>query len=236
MSNIRNIFAAAEPLGNQPAVQRFVREASDAKADAVFLLGGLKQKSDSPKTIGEILKTLSHARLPSFYIPGPDDSPVSEYLREAANFEVVFPHLHGAHGTFAFAPGYVLVGGLGGTIEDDPHSVREEISRLSYPAWEVEYRLKFLRELKDYQKVFLFTTPPAHKGRSETGSTSVAEIIKTHNPRLALVAGEDQKHEMLGTSLVVFLGSLSKGQFSVIDFRKSEVEHRHLAESVDTAA
>jgi hypothetical protein len=187
-----NIFAAAEPLGNKQAVQRFVREASDAKADAVFLLGGLNQKSETPHTIGEILKALAQPKLPSFFIPGPDDSPVSEYLREAANFEVVFPHIHGAHGTFAFAPGYVLVGGLGGTIEDDPHFVREEISQLSYPGWEVEYRLKSLRELKDYQKIFLFTTPPAHKGRSEKGSTIIAETIKTHIPRLALVGGRDQ--------------------------------------------
>jgi Icc-related predicted phosphoesterase len=200
------------------------------------LLGNLKSKNADPRSYGEILKALGETHLPSFYIPGPEDCPFSEYLREAANFEVVFPHLHGVHGTFAMAPGYVVVAGMGGTIEDDPAVVREEVQGLKYPAWEVAYRLKFLRELKDYQKLFVFTTAPEHKGLADKGSAGLAEIIKTHNPRLVLVGGRSQKVEMLGTSQTVMLGSLAESSFTVVDLRKHQVVFGHLGEKVSTAA
>ena len=47
---------------------------------------------------------------------------------------------------------------------DDPHHEREELEQLSYPGWEVEYRLKILRELKDYPKVFLLRHPSSPQG------------------------------------------------------------------------
>ena len=232
----RNIFAAAEPRGDVTAVREFVQGAADANADAVFLLGGLKRAGDRPRVFGEILKALASCRLPSFYIPGPDDAPITEYLREAADMEVVFPFIRGVHSTFAFAPGYVLVSGFGGRVEDRPDAVREEGARLSYPGWELEYRLKFVRELRDYAKIFLFSQSPAHKGLSQEGSETVAEMIKTHNPRLVLVSGEQQRTEMLARSLVVSLGTLSKGQFSTVNFVSFGVEHRQLRKREDIAA
>ncbi len=150
--------------------------------------------------------------------------PIYEYLREAANIELVYPYLRGVHGTFAIAPGYIVFTGLGGTVIDDPHMIHEELETLRYPGWEVEYRLKFLGELKDYQKVFLFSTPPEHKGFHEQGSPVLAELIKTYKPRLVLVSGKELKHEMLGTSLLVIPGSLAEGNFSVIDLRHHTVE------------
>jgi Icc-related predicted phosphoesterase len=88
----------------------------------------------------------------------------------------------------------------------------------------VEYRLKFLGELKDYQKVFLFSTPPEHKGFHEQGSPTLAELINTYKPRLVLVSGKELKHEMLGTSLLVMPGSLAEGNFSLIDLHQHTVE------------
>jgi len=89
--------------------------------------------------------------------------------------------------------------------------------------------MKVLRELKDYQKVFLFATKPEHKGLGDEGSEVVAELIKTFKPRVAIVAGPnlpgaDLKHEMLGTTLVVMPGSLSEGDFSVIDINSQKFE------------
>jgi uncharacterized protein len=167
---------------------------------------------------------LAQTRLPTFYIPGSEDVPIYEYLREAANIEIVYPYLRGVHGTFAMAPSYIVFAGLGGTVIDDPHMIREELETLRYPGWEVEYRLKFLGELKDYQKVFLFSTPPEHKGFHEPGSPVLAELVKTYQPRLVLVSGKELKHEMLGTSLLVMPGSLAEGNFSIIDLRQHTVE------------
>jgi hypothetical protein len=169
-----------------------------------------------------VLTALGETKLPAFYIPGAEDAPFGEFLREAANIETVFPNIHGVHGTFAMAPGHEVVTGMGGTILDEITASRDETETLRYPGWEVEYRLKFLRELKDYPRVFLFTTFPEHKGLHEDGSAVVAEVIKTYKPHLALVGGREHKHEMIGTSLLIGLGSLAEGAFTVIDMRKGE--------------
>jgi hypothetical protein len=149
-------------------------------------------------------------------------------MREAAAMETVYPYLRGVHNTFAFAPGYIVFTGVGGSVSDDQHAARDEQDRLCYPGWEVEYRLKFLNELKDYQKVFLFSTLPEHKGFHEPGSTTLAEMIKSYKPRLVLVAGTEPKRELLGTSLVVVPGGLLDGNVSFIDLREHTVETRRI--------
>jgi uncharacterized protein len=229
------IIAASGPSGNIEAVRQLAREACDAGAGVIALAGSLTPKNGDPREYAEVLKALSEAQLPAFYIPGPEDAPFSEFLREAANFEVVYPNVRGIHGTFGIAPGHVVWSGMGGTIEDHPDTIRNEVSALCYPGWEVEYRLKFLQELKEYQKVFMFTTFPEHKGRREKGSAVLAEIIKTYNPRLVLVGGGEPGHEIVGKSLLVALGCLAEGNFTVIDFRKREVTPRTLREPAKAA-
>jgi hypothetical protein len=78
-------------------------------------------------------------------------------------------------------------------IEDDPKTTRDELVALRYPGWELEYRLRFLRELKNYRKMFLFTTPPRHGHLDEKGSAAVTEIIKTCNPAIVLVCARRRK-------------------------------------------
>ena len=161
------------------------------EAQALALLGDLGAGEAEVREYAAILRTVGRPILPAFYIPGPGDAPFGKYLREAHNTEVVFPSMHGVHGAFALAPGFqLLFAGMGGEIVDDPHHEREELEQLSYPGWEVEYRLKILRELKDYPKVFLFGTPPAHKGLREGGSEVLAEMVKTYAPALVLTGGE----------------------------------------------
>jgi Icc-related predicted phosphoesterase len=225
---VTKLVATAEPSGHREAVERLVKQVPETQAEALVVLGNLATKSATPRDYGQLFTALAQARLPTFYIPGPEDVPLVEYLREAAQMEMVYPHLHGVHGTFALAPGYVVFTGLGGIVSDDPHTQREEREILHYPAWEVAYRLKFLEELKDYQKVFLFSTPPEHKGFHERGSAVLAELIKSYNPRLVLVSGREQKQELLGVSLVVMPGSLAEENFSIIDLQHHTVEPRHL--------
>jgi hypothetical protein len=224
MSRLSKIIAAAGPKGNVEAVRQIGEQARDIRADAVFLVGSLTPKNAEPREYGRVLTALGETKLPAFYIPGPDDAPFGEFLREAANIEVVFPHIHGVHGTFAMAPGHEIVTGLGGTIVDDISMARDELDTLRYPGWEVEYRLKFLKELKDYQTVFLFTTLPEHKGLHEKGSAVLAEVIKTHNPRLVLIGGSEHKREMIGTSLLIGLASLAENAFTVVDLRTGEAK------------
>jgi Icc-related predicted phosphoesterase len=195
------------------------------EAQALALLGDLGAEGEV-REYAAILRTVGRANLPAFYIPGPGDAPFGKYLREAHNTEVVFPSMHGVHGTFALAPGYqLLFAGMGGEIVDDPHHEREELEQLSYPGWEVEYRL---RELKDYPKVFLFGTPPAHKGLREGGSEVLAEVVKTYAPALVLTGGEGFHGEQLGTSLMVSPGTLSEGEYALVDLSEREVEEKKL--------
>jgi hypothetical protein len=146
-------------------------------------------------------------------VPGPGDAPVDHYLREAYNVEVVFPLLRGLHGTMAFAPGHVLFAGFGGEVSDDPDAARDETTRLSYPRWEPEYRLKLVHELAEHQLVVLLATPPAHKGHGTTGSEALAELVGSHRPRVVVCGGE-RRSETLGRSLVVSPGPLDDGHYA----------------------
>jgi hypothetical protein len=96
--------------------------------------------------------------------------------------------------------------------------------------WEVEYRLKVIREFDAPETVFLFTTPPAHKGLREPGSEVLAQLIKTYNPRLAIVGGEEPAEEELGRTLVVCPGRLDHGRYAVVDLQTRSVEAASLAQ------
>ena len=229
------IIAASGPNGNIEAVRQLGEEARGFGATAIALLGSLTYKNAMRGEYERVLRALGEARLPAFYVPGPEDGPFCEFLRAAASFEVVYSKVRGVHSTFAMGPGHVVWSGMGGTIEDHPETIRDEGESLCYPGWEVEYRLKFLQELKDYEKVFLFTTSPEHKGLREKGSSLLAEIIKSHNPRLVLIGGGEPKEHTVGKSTVVSLGSLAKGNFTVIDLRKREVTARTLREPAKAA-
>ncbi|MBX5457217.1 MAG: metallophosphoesterase [Thermogemmatispora sp.] len=226
--HVNTILATAEPSGQLEALERLMRQAQELDIQAVAILGNLAARSLSPRDYGRFFSLLAQSRLPTFYVPGPEDGPLALYLQEAAQIEVIYPYLHGVHGTFALAPGYVVFTGMGGAITDDPQQAREEQESLRYPAWEVVYRLKFLSELKDYEKVFLFHTPPYHKGFHESGSPTLAELIKSYSPRLVLVSGPERKRELLGTSAVVAPGSLASGEYSIIDLQHQTVEGRTL--------
>ncbi len=225
----RRVIAASNLLGELGKLERLIEQIPDIEADALVLLGDLAPREAGTRDYARLFRLLTHVDLPTFYLPGCQDAPIEEYLREAANIEVVHPQMHGVHGSYAFAPGHLLVAGLGGEIVDDPETAREERECLRYPGWEAEYRLKVLWELKDYPKLLLFTTPPAHKGLGEDGSQTVAELIKTYNPKAALIASTERKQERLGDSWVVMTGSLAKGEFSVIDLREERLEPGSIA-------
>jgi len=224
----RKVLTLARLEGQLDHLERAVELIPDLGVDALVLVGDLAGAGTKTDDYRKAFKILGRASVPSFYVPGPRDAPVEDYLREAYNLEIVYPYLHGVHGSFAFAPGHVLIAGMGGEIADGDRG-REEVTRLVYPAWEAEYRLKVLRELKDYQKVFLFARMPAHKGLHESGSEELAELIKTHNPRLVVAydpgfTGSVLKHEWLGKSLVVAPGSLAEGDFTVVDLHDAKIE------------
>jgi uncharacterized protein len=229
-SRVRRLLATGPVNGATETLERLLGSPAAADADALAVVGDLGVPWSKGETYRAIFRSLGEAQRPAFWIPGPTDAPLAAYLRESYNMEVAFPQLHGVHGTVALAPGPVLFAGMGGEIVDDPEAVRMEEALLRYPSWEVEYRLKVIRELKDYPKVFLFATQPAHKGLHGKGGEALAELIKTYNPELAIVAGDGVAEERLGKTLVVAPGRLDHGQYALIDLDDLSVEAGALAE------
>jgi Icc-related predicted phosphoesterase len=226
---LSRILCLAEPRGDVDAVERVLRTAADHRADAVAVVGDLTA-GGARADHRTLFRALGDGGLPTFWVPGPGDAPVAHYLREAHDVEIVHPTLRGVHGTAALAPDdHVVFAGLGGTLDDDPEAVREEISTLRYPRWEAEYRLRILDELGAQQSVLLFATPPAHKGRDLPGSEVVAELVATHRARLVVCGGRPGT-ELIGRALVVAPGSLSDGRFAVADLHAREAELLALAE------
>jgi uncharacterized protein len=220
------VICGADPRGSAEAVERLVEAAADNGAQAVALVGDLGG-DQGREGYRAVFKALGQGGLPSFWVPGPEDAPAEAYLREAYNMELVFGALHGVHGSAAFAPGPVLFAGMGGEVDDDPNGPRDEQGSLRYPRWEAEYRLKLLRELKDYELVLLFSTPPAHNRHDRPGSEALTELVATHRARLVVCGGE-RSSELIGRSLVVAPGSLADGHYAVADLHKREAELHEL--------
>ena len=58
----------------------------------------------------------------------------------------------------------------------------------------------------------------------------LAALIKTYNPRLAIVGGEEPAEEELGRTLVVCPGRLDHGHYAVVDLQTRSVEAACLAQ------
>lgn len=190
----------------------------------LFLLGNLAGPLHDAEPLAAVLRAVGESGLPTFLLPGPRDAPVSMYLREAYNIERVFPNVHGVHGTFGFTPTYTLVAGMGGEIVDEAATPREEVGTLRYPAWEVEYRLRVLHQLRDYPKIFLFNTPPARHPGTPGRSHELEELIATHRPRIVFVRGPQFEEWLVGTSKVVAVPSLGSGHGVWADLQELTAE------------
>lgn len=220
---VRRILCAADPHGAGQMLDPLMDVAEDRDVQAIAVVGDLSGDEHKTETYRSLFRALGEAGRPAYWVPGAGDAPVDDYLREAQNMEVVFPHLHGLHGTLAFAAGDLLFAGIGGEISDDPDEPRQEQDRLCYPRWEAEYRLKLLGELDEHQLVLLFATHPSHKGHGTPGSEALHELVATRRPRVVVCGGE-RGSEMLGRSLVVSPGSLRDGHYAIVDLLAHEVE------------
>jgi uncharacterized protein len=213
------VLCVADPVGSLEALETLIGAAEDVQA--IALVGALGGDATSLRAL---FKTLMRTDLPAYWVPGPGDAPIADYLREAANAEVVAARLRGLHGTAALAPdGHVLFAGFGGEVSDDPEAEREEIDRLSYPRWEPEYHLKIVREFDEHQVVLLFSTPPAHKGVGSEGAEVLAELVATYRPRLVVCGGE-RGSELIGRTPVVAPGSLREGYYAIADIHSHDVQ------------
>jgi Icc-related predicted phosphoesterase len=226
---VTRVLCAASPRGSRQAIERLHEIADDRDAHAIVVVGDLGIGELRRESYRALFRALAGDRRPAYWVPGSQDAPIGDYLRETHNIEVVHPFVRGVHGTPAFTPGgHILVAGLGGEISDDPEAPREEIERLRYPRWEAAYRLKLLAEFGEHERLLAFATPPAHKGTGEPGSEVVTELVATWRPRIVVCPGP-RPPEMIGRSLVVAPGSLADGHFAVADVGSRDVDFGQLA-------
>jgi uncharacterized protein len=227
-THVTRILCAADPAGSEEAVARLAETAAADDAQLILIAGDLGPTGDGGLGYRKLFRTVAKQRVPCYWVPGANDAPIGAYLREAATAETMLSSLRGVHGTAALTPdGHIAIAGMGGEIDDDPESVRDEERRLHYPRWEAEYRLKILAELGELERILLFSTPPAHKGLGTPGSETVSELIATYRARLAVVGGP-RTSEMIGRTMVVAPGALSDGNYAVIDLAAKDVELREL--------
>jgi Icc-related predicted phosphoesterase len=225
-TRLRRFLALAEMRAAIGALEgALARESGDV--DGVVVVGNLTEAWSKPATYRAIFKTLGATGLPTFWVPGVNDAPLHDYLVEAHAMEIAYPALRGVHGTVTLA-GDVLFAGMGGEVLDAPDTIRGEEFVVRYPGWEVEYRLKVIREFDVPERVFLFATPPAHKGRGIPGSNVLAELVNTYRPSLVICAGDSPAQSVLGTSLVVAPGRLADGNCAIVDLHERSVDLRRL--------
>jgi uncharacterized protein len=217
--------------GINGAVEALTQALADVTDDvvAIAVVGDLGGPQSTPETYRTVFRTLGRAERPTYWIPGATDNALGHYLHDTSGLEIAFPQLHGVHGRVADGPGHILYAGMGGKIvdgSDDPPSGDE----LRYSGREAEYRLREIAEFKEHPLVLLFTTQPVHKGSRAPGSETVAELINTYRPRLAIVAGDGVSEERLGTTLVVSPGRIDRGQYAVIGLDDLAIEVGDVAE------
>jgi HSP20 family molecular chaperone IbpA/Icc-related predicted phosphoesterase len=225
---LRTLLVLGEIRGAVDSFAQVLRKLTETDADAITIVGDLGAPWSKPASYRSMFKALGQAGRPAYWVPGRWDGPLRAYLSESSSMETVYPSLHGVHGTAVLGPGEVLFAGMGGEIVDDPHAISEDEVRIRYPGWEVEYRLKVIRSFDQDQKIFLFTTRPAHKGLKEPGSQVLAELINTYRPKLAVVGGDHPMQELLGTTLVVCPGRVEAGAYALVQLPARTVSFRRL--------
>jgi Icc-related predicted phosphoesterase len=225
---VTRILCVADPRGSAEAVEHLLNAAPDLGIGAIVLIGDVGGGPERSASYRRVLYAMATGDCPAFWVPGPGDAPIGDCLREAHGAELVLPSLRCIHGMVAYAPGPVVFAGLGGEISDDPGAPREEVASLRYPRWEPEHRFRVLRDLKPYELVLAFATPPAHRDLPDSGSDVVAEMIGSYVPRVA-VCGGPRGSATLGRSLVVAPGSLADGHYAVADLQARRAELSQLA-------
>jgi Icc-related predicted phosphoesterase len=224
--DLRCVLAVANPRGQAERLEGLLAQRETLGFDSVAVVGDLAGEDG----YRPLFEALGRAGIPAFWVPGPSDAPVQDYLREAHNMEIVFPLIRGVHGTVAVAR-HQVIAGIGGEVVDEPGAERDEVDRLRYPGWEAEYRLKALSDLEDKQTILLFATPPAHKGLHKPGSEVLAELVSTYRARLVITGEAEPGARQLGKTTVVSPGDLASGDGMLIDLHAKTAAARTLAAS-----
>ncbi|WP_054683514.1 metallophosphoesterase [Rhodothermus marinus] len=189
----------------------------------------VEERKNDAESLMTFFRRLNTIGVPVYVIPGRNDAPERFFMQAAFNSEIVTPHVHMVHRSFAPLGGRYMVAGFGGEVTVE---ARDHEFFLRYPGWEAIFSLDFLRHL-DPPKILLCYTAPADRFEEpadQSGPAAVAHLIKTYDPHFVVCAGVGGRKEkkQLGNTLVVFPGSLAEGDYAIIDTREKEVAFGNL--------
>ena len=205
------------------------RAVAERRAPRPDLPGLQKQRDDDARSLHRFFKTLSGLGVPACLVPGRNDSPERLFVQAVFNAEVVAANVHSVHRSFAPLGGNWVVAGLGGEITAGE---RDHEFFLRYPGWEAQFALEFLRHLEQ-DKILLFHTAPVERFEDQTdavGHEMVSHLIKTYAPHFAICGrpGGRQSKLTIASTLVVCPGTLSNGDYAVLDTRQRKVAFGNL--------
>jgi hypothetical protein len=83
--HLRRLGAAGAIDGAGDALQALLADAAESGADALVIVGDIAARGTGKESLRAIFSALGEGRLPTFWVPGAADAPLSAYLRESYN-------------------------------------------------------------------------------------------------------------------------------------------------------
>jgi Icc-related predicted phosphoesterase len=184
----------------------------------------VRERRDDAESVSRFFRALDQLGVPVFVVPGRNDAPERFFLQAAFNSEVVEPHIHVVHRSFAPLGRGFVVAGFGGEITANE---RDHEFFLQYPGWEAQFSLDFLRHLEQVKILLTHTAPatPLEGSTQANGHEAISHILKTYNPLVAVCShlGGQKGKAVVGKTLVVSPGHLANGDYAVIDLEEKTV-------------
>ncbi|MBM4071545.1 MAG: hypothetical protein FJ271_21815 [Planctomycetes bacterium] len=242
---MRRILLCAGVNGRQKALQ-WLRAAVQARQpDGIFFAGGVLSEGrqytardgtcwgmtfDDALFVERFFATLGGLGEPPVFcavIPGPMDTPLTDFLRMGMHAETEFPNVHLVHGCLVTERD-VAVCGMGGVLCDGPACENGACSRVL-----AEYHLRSLWSAKQPRRALLLPTPPTGSLGGPAGRAMIGELIDSIHPALCVAAGPSATRgsQRVAGTLIVNPGELACGWAALIDWQlplEDQVEHLDL--------
>ncbi len=166
-------------------------------------------RREAIQALSAFLRSLKTLGIPVYLVPGVNDAPERLFLQAAFNAEIS-GQVHPVHRSFFLHGSAYAISGFGGEITDGE---REGRFFVKYPAWEAEYALEFLHQIRR-PCILVF-----HSGSDEI----MTHLIKSYAPHYAFCSGPRQTR-VIATTHVISPGRWRDGEYAILDSRGQEVE------------
>lgn len=230
---MRRVLLCAGINGRPKALQWLRKAVEVRRPDGILFAGGVLDSGrsyaardgtcwgmtpDDAVFVERFLEELGSMGEPPVFsavIPGPLDTPLTDFLRMGMHAEQEFPNVHLVHGCLTTEHD-MAVCGMGGVLCDGLTCENGACSRTL-----VEYHLRPLWTAKQPQRILLLPTPPTGNLGGHAGSSMIGELIDSYHPTLCVVGGpsESRGSQRVAGTLVVNPGQLADGWAAFLDLR-----------------